>query len=142
MTLISFSGCNDTTQVEQSVEVENTTVDLEEYHIQVTTMSQDYEELWNTWYSTDNIVAFTNDGEVYFTNYNISYCVSGTYTIDGDTINTVIDTSTIKDNRMRVFSSSYKFKFVDGNLILTLADNETQSLTYYLDKSVALGQSD
>lgn len=105
-------------------------------------ISEEYSELFNTWYSATDIIAFTDDGEFYLTYDDINYCISGTYSIENDIISIKIDESTIRNNLMKVTNTSYKFQFVDGNLILTLADDETQSVTYYLDKSVALGQSD
>lgn len=138
--LLTFSGCSSSNQdVEEtsSINMNDSIVNSDDY------ISEEYSELFNTWYSATDIIAFTDDGEFYLTYDDINYCISGTYSIDeNDIINIVIDESTIKNSLMKVTDTSYKFQFVDGNLILTLADDETQSVTYYLDKSVALGQSD
>lgn len=138
--LLMFSGCSSSNQdVEEtsSINMNDSIVNSDDY------ISEEYSELFNTWYSATDIIAFTDDGEFYLTYDDINYCISGTYSIDeNDIINIVIDESTIKNSLMKVTDTSYKFQFVDGNLILTLADDETQSVTYYLDKSVALGQSD
>ena len=137
--LLTFSGCSSSNQdVEEtsSINMNNSIVNSNNY------ISEEYSELFNTWYSATDIIAFTDDGEFYLTYDDINYCISGTYSIENDIISIKIDESTIKNNLMKVTDTSYKFQFVDGNLILTLADDETQSVTYYLDKSVALGQSD
>ena len=140
LTLMSFCGCSDSSNQE---EVETTTENSlnEEFVVKGNTISNDYSELFNTWYSAYDIIAFTNDGEFYLTYDDISYCIRGTYTIEDDIISVVIDQSSIKNNLVKAVDTSYKFEFVDGNLILTLVDDETQSITYYLDKSVALGES-
>lgn len=141
LTLVSFSGCNDnSTQQETETTTENPI--NEEFVVKGNTIPDEYSELFNTWYSAYDVIAFTDDGEFYLTYDDISYCISGTYTIEDDTIKIIIDTDSIKDKNLSVGDTDYKFKFVDDNLILTLADDETQSVTYYLDKSVALGQSD
>ena len=137
--LLTFSGCSSSNQdVEEtsSINMNDSIVNSDNY------ISEEYSELFNTWYSATDIIAFTDDGEFYLTYDDINYCISGTYSIENDIISIKIDESTIKNNLMKVTDTSYKFQFVDGNLILTLADDETQSVTYYLDKSVALGQSD
>jgi len=137
--LLTFSGCSSSNQdVEEtsSINMNDSIVNSDNY------ISKEYSELFNTWYSATDIIAFTDDGEFYLTYDDINYCISGTYSIENDIINIKIDESTIRNNLMKVTDTSYKFQFVDGNLILTLADDETQSVTYYLDKSVALGQSD
>lgn len=137
--LLTFSGCSSSNQdVEEtsSINMNDSIVNSDKY------ISEEYSELFNTWYSATDIIAFTDDGEFYLTYDDINYCISGTYSIENDIISIKIDESTIKNNLMKVTDTSYKFQFVDGNLILTLADDETQSVTYYLDKSVALGQSD
>lgn len=137
--LLTFSGCSSSNQdVEEtsSINMNDSIVNSDNY------ISEEYSELFNTWYSATDIIAFTDDGEFYLTYDDINYCISGTYSIENDIINIKIDESTIRNNLMKVTNTSYKFQFVDGNLILTLADDETQSVTYYLDKSVALGQSD
>ncbi len=137
--LLTFSGCSSSNQdVEEtsSINMNDSIVNSDNY------ISEEYSELFNTWYSATDIIAFTDDGEFYLTYDDINYCISGTYSIENDIISIKIDESTIRNNLMKVTNTSYKFQFVDGNLILTLADDETQSVTYYLDKSVALGQSD
>ena len=137
--LLTFSGCSSSNQdVEEtsSINMNDSIVNSDNY------ISKEYSELFNTWYSATDIIAFTDDGEFYLTYDDINYCISGTYSIENDIINIKIDESTIRNNLMKVTDTSYKFQFVDGNLILTLVDDETQSVTYYLDKSVALGQSD
>lgn len=137
--LLTFSGCSSSNQdVEEtsSINMNDSIVNSDNY------ISEKYSELFNTWYSATDIIAFTDDGEFYLTYDDINYCISGTYSIENDIISIKIDESTIRNNLMKVTDTSYKFQFVDGNLILTLADDETQSVTYYLDKSVALGQSD
>ena len=137
--LLTFSGCSSSNQdVEEtsSINMNDSIVNSDNY------ISEEYSELFNTWYSATDIIAFTDDGEFYLTYDDINYCISGTYSIENDIISIKIDESTIKNNLMKVTDTSYKFQFADGNLILTLADDETQSVTYYLDKSVALGQSD
>ncbi|MBS6444822.1 MAG: hypothetical protein KH373_03345 [Ruminococcus sp.] len=137
--LLTFSGCSSSNQdVEEtsSINMNDSIVNSDNY------ISEEYSELFNTWYSATDIIAFTDDGEFYLTYDDINYCISGTYSIENDIISIKIDESTIRNNLMKVTDTSYKFQFVDGNLILTLADDETQSVTYYLDKSVALGQSD
>lgn len=137
--LLTFSGCSSSNQdVEEtsSINMNDSIVNSDNY------ISKEYSELFNTWYSATDIIAFTDDGEFYLTYDDINYCISGTYSIENDIISIKIDESTIRNNLMKVTDTSYKFQFVDGNLILTLADDETQSVTYYLDKSVALGQSD
>lgn len=139
--LLTFNGCNSNDGSNQDVtdtsniDMNNSIVNSNDY------ISDEYSELFHTWYSATDIIAFTDDGEFYLTYDDINYCISGTYSIENDIINIVIDESTIKNNLMKVTDTSYKFQFVDGNLILTLADDESQSVTYYLDKSVALGQS-
>ena len=137
--LLTFSGCSSSNQdVEETSSINmNDSIVNSDNHI-----SEEYSELFNTWYSATDIIAFTDDGEFYLTYDDINYCISGTYSIENDIISIKIDESTIRNNLMKVTDTSYKFQFVDGNLILTLADDETQSVTYYLDKSVALGQSD
>lgn len=140
LTLVSFGGCSDnSTQQETETTTENPI--NEEFVVKGNTISDEYSELFNTWYSAYDIIAFTDDGEFYLTYDDIGYCISGTYTIENDIIKIIIDTDSIKNSNISVGDTDYKFKFVDGNLILTLADDETQSLTYYLDKSVALGES-
>lgn len=137
--LLTFSGCSSSNQdVEEtsSINMNDSIVNSDNY------ISEEYSELFNTWYSATDIIAFTDDGEFYLTYDDINYCISGTYSIENDIISIKIDESTIRNNLMKVTDTSYKFQFIDGNLILTLADDETQSVTYYLDKSVALGQSD
>ena len=137
--LLTFSGCSSSNQdVEEtsSINMNDSIVNSDNY------ISEEYSELFNTWYSATDIIAFTDDGEFYLTYDDINYCISGTYSIENDIISIKIDESTIRNNLMKVTNTSYKFQFVDGNLILTLGDDETQSVTYYLDKSVALGQSD
>lgn len=137
--LLTFSGCSSSNQdVEEtsSINMNDSIVNSDNY------ISEEYSELFNTWYSATDIIAFTDDGEFYLTYDDINYCISGTYSIENDIISIKIDESTIRNNLMKVTDTSYKFQFVDGNLILTLADDETQSVTYYLDKSVALEQSD
>lgn len=137
--LLTFSGCSSSNQdVEEtsSINMNDSIVNSDNY------ISEEYSELFNTWYSATDIIAFTDDGEFYLTYDDINYCISGTYSIENDIISIKIDESTIRNNLMKVTDTSYKFQFVDGNLILTLADDETQLVTYYLDKSVALGQSD
>lgn len=139
--LLTFNGCNSSNSSNQDVtdtsniDMNNSIVNSDNY------ISEEYSELFNTWYSATDVIAFTDDGEFYLTYDDINYCISGTYSIEDDIISVVIDESTIKNNLVKVSDTSYKFQFVDGNLILTLADDETQSVTYYLDKSVALGQS-
>ena len=137
--LLTFSGCSSSNQdVEEtsSINMNDSIVNSDNY------ISEEYSELFNTWYSATDIIAFTDDGEFYLTYDDINYCISGTYSIENDIISIKIDESTIRNNLMKVTDTPYKFQFVDGNLILTLAGDETQSVTYYLDKSVALGQSD
>lgn len=137
--LLTFSGCSSSNQdvkETSSINMNDSIVNSDNY------ISEKYSELFNTWYSATDIIAFTDDGEFYLTYDDINYCISGTYSIENDIISIKIDESTIRNNLMKVTDTSYKFQFVDGNLILTLADDETQSVTYYLDKSVALGQSD
>lgn len=137
--LLTFSGCSSSNQdvkETSSINMNDSIVNSDNY------ISEEYSELFNTWYSATDIIAFTDDGEFYLTYDDINYCISGTYSIENDIISIKIDESTIRNNLMKVTDTSYKFQFVDGNLILTLADDETQSVTYYLDKSVALGQSD
>jgi hypothetical protein len=158
VTLLAFSGCSSDTTTETTEEstTVTTTADSDEENTDTTTedslsaefvrksntISDEYSELFNTWYSAYDIIAFTDDGEFYLTYDDIGYCISGTYTIEDDIIKIIIDPSTIRDSSISVGDTDYEFEFVDGNLVLTLADDETMSLTYYLDKSVALGMSD
>lgn len=138
--LLTFNGCNSSSSNQDvtdtsNIDMNNSIVNSDNY------ISEEYSELFNTWYSASDVIAFTDDGEFYLTYDDINYCISGTYSVKDDIISVVMDESTIKNNLVKVSDTSYKFQFVDGNLILTLADDETQSVTYYLDKSVALGQS-
>jgi hypothetical protein len=148
MTLLAFSGCDSATTTDTTADVDTTTVaetdTTENDGIRhANSISDEYSELFNTWYSAYDIIAFTDDGEFYLTYDDIGYCISGTYTIDDDDIiNITIDPDTIKDSSLTIGDTAYEFEFVDGNLVLTLVSDETQSLTYYLDKSVALGMSD
>lgn len=140
LTLVSFSGCSDNS-TQQEVETTTENPINEDFVVKGNTIPDEYSELFNTWYSAYDVIAFTDDGEFYLTYDDIDYCISGNYTIEDDIISVVIDQSSIKNNLVKALDTSYKFEFVDGNLILTLADDETQSITYYLDKSVALGES-
>jgi hypothetical protein len=149
MTLLAFSGCDSTTATDSTAGVETTVADTQETASTedngkryANSISDEYSELFNTWYSAYDIIAFTDDGEFYLTYDDIGYCISGTYTIDDGIINITIDPDSIRDSSLTVGDTAYEFEFVDGNLVLTLASDETQSLTYYLDKSVALGMSD
>lgn len=135
-----FNGCNNPNKEEQvnTTTEQSTTIN---FIVKGGTISNEYSELFHTWYSGYDVIAFTDDGEFYLTYDDIGYCISGNYTIEDDIINVVIDQSTIRNNLMTVSDTSYKFKFIDGNLVLTLVEDESQTVTYYLDKSVALGES-
>ncbi|MCC8069416.1 MAG: hypothetical protein LIO71_06680 [Ruminococcus sp.] len=149
LTLTSFSGCSSSSETTDTDADTTTTTEEtsetssadEEFLVRGNTISDEYSELFNTWYSAYDIIAFTDDGEFYLTYDDIGYCVYGTYSIEDDILKVVIDPSSIKSNDVSVGDTDYKFEFVDGNLILTLAEDDTQSLTYYLDKSVALGET-
>jgi len=138
VTLVAFSGCTDGSNSETTLE----TSSADNFVLKANTIPDEYSDLFHTWYSANDIIAFTSEGEFFLTYDDIEYCIMGTYSIEDDIINVTIDPSTIKDSNIVVSeNTSYKFEFSSDNLILSLVDDETQSITYYLDKSVALGES-
>lgn len=141
ITLLAFNGCTNSSNQETS-ETTLETLSTDNFLLKANTIPDEYADLFHTWYSANDIIAFTSEGEFFLTYDNIEYCIMGTYSIEDDIINVTIDPSTIKDSNIVVSeNTAYKFEFSHGNLILTLPDDETQSITYYLDKSVALGDS-